>query len=342
MNQNPNQRPNQVPNQMPIQTMNRQVIANQPGQPMPNQAMRPQQNVNPMPQNRVPNQPGQPMPPNNNAQQFIKETPVSTQPKKKKKMLSKELVSIIGVILIVGILYFAYNYTLNKNLEVSTNIPVAATRILPGHRITQDDIKYIDVPASTLRTIGALTDATTILDKYVIYDTVIPEGSFFYDTALSQTNQSPDSIFENLSDEQVAITIDVDLKSTYGNSIMPGNKVDIYVKAERITKGESEYIIGPLVTNAEVLAVKDASGNDVFADHQNKLTPSAFMFAMPKDIANVMLKAQRLEATEYGVELFPIVTGQFDAEGYDTVLSQNEIKDMIENATVAIQEEINE
>ena len=257
-----------------------------PNQSMPNQAMRPQPNVNQVPQNTLPNQP---MPPTNqnNAQQFIKETSVSNKPKKKSRKISKELVSIIGVVLIVGILYFAYNYTLNKNLEVSTNIPVAATRILPGHRITEDDINYIDVPASTLRTIGALTDTQSILDKYVIYDTVIPEGSFFYDTVLSQTDQSPDSIFENLSDDQVAITIDVDLKSTYGNSIMPGNKVDIYVKAERIVKGESEYIIGPLVTNAEVLAVKDVSGNDVFADHENKLTPSAFMFAMPKEIANV-------------------------------------------------------
>lgn len=333
MNQNPNAKPNanMNPNQAP-------KPMNQGPQPIPNQPMpnKPQA----MPMN------GQ-MPPNgarpNNVQQFVKQGPNNQPAKKKKNPLSKELVTIVGVILIVGILYFSYNYTINKNLEISANIPVAATRILPGHKLTEQDIKYIDVPASTLRTIGAVTDAQQILNRYVIYDTVIPEGSFFYATVLSETNQSPDSIFENLDDDQVAITIDVDLLSTYGNSIMPGNKVDIYAKANRINKkGEVEYIIGPLVTQAEVLAVKDGSGNDVFADHQNKLTPSFFMFAMPSDIATIMQKAKLLAYSEYSVELFPVITGKFDATEYDTVLSQNEIKDMIENATVAIQEEANE
>ncbi|MBQ4634098.1 MAG: hypothetical protein IJB71_01980 [Bacilli bacterium] len=318
MNQNPNNGQNFNQSQM--------VRPNVPtGQPVQPQVPRPQ-NVQP-----------------NNAQQFIKQTPAPQAPKKKKKGLSKELVTIIGVILIVGILYFAYNYTLNKNLEITANIPVAATRIEAGEKITQEDIKYIDVPASTLRTIGAITDVNAIVNKYVLYDTNIPEGSFFYGSVLSESDESPDSIFRNLEDDEIAVTIDVDLERTYGNSIMPGNKIDIYARADRInSKGKIEYIIGPLITQAEVLAVKDASGNDVFADHQNKGTPSMFIFGMNSDIASIVFKAKRLESTEYNVELFPVVNGKFEIEEFETLLSENEIKDMIENATVAIREETNE
>lgn len=314
MNQNPNIGPNQ------------NVVPNQPNSN--NQKVLEQGRPNPV----MPNQP-------NGIQQYVNnQNQPGTQTKKKKKGLSKELVTIVGVILIVGILYFSYNYTLNKNLEISANIPVAATKIKPGHKITQDDIKYIDVPASTLRTIGALTSVESIVNKYVLYDTIIPESSFFYESVLSESDQSPDSIFEILHPDEVAVTMDVDLKSTYGNSIMPGNKIDIYVKADRQVNGKIEYIVGPLISNVAVVAVTDGNGNHVFADHENKGVPSLLMFAVKPEISTILFKAQRLGNTEYGMELFPVVNGKYNIEGYDTVLNENEIKELIENATVAIQD----
>ena len=94
--------------------------------------------------------------------------------------------------------------------------------------------------------------------------------------------------------------------------------------------------LGPLVLNAQVLAVKDSSGNNVFADHENKLMPSMFIFGMKTDIKNIIFKAQRLASTEYAVELFPVVNGNFNKSDNETLLSMNDMQDLIENATVSV------
>ncbi len=325
---NQNVTPNNIPNQ------NRPIMPNQ-GRPIANGQV---PNGQAMPLPAGPQGPNSNGPRPNNAQQFINQNGNNVQPtKKKKKVLSKELVTIIGVILIAAILYFTYNYQLNKNLEIMTNIPVASTRIKAGHRITADDIKTIDVPASTLKEINPITSIDSIVNMYVMYDTIIPEGSFFYPSVLSKTDLSPDSLFQELKEDEVAVMIDVDSNSTYGNSIMPGNYIDIYAKASRTNKnGEIEYLIGPLVLNAQVLAVKDSSGNNVFADHENKLMPSMFIFGMKTDIKNIIFKAQRLASTEYAVELFPVVNGNFNKSDNETLLSMNDMQDLIENATVSV------
>ncbi len=280
-----------------------------------------------------------PMPQNQNVGQFIKPTP--QQPvKKKKKRISKELVTIIGVILIVGIIYFAYNYQLNKDLEITNKVPTAKLKISAGQQITAEDITTIDVPASVLKETNAIMTLDQVINKYVNIDTVIPEGSFFYSSALTDEEPSPDAIFKELGENQVAVTIAVDLESTYGNSIMPGNFVDIYVRANKInSKGNIEYLIGPLVYNAKVLAVKDSSGKSVFADKDAFGVPNMFIFGMDANINTIMLKAKLLGSTEYNLELFPVVNSKFDIAENETMLSQNEIKDLIENATVKIEDE---
>ena len=61
----------------------------------------PNENLNPTNPNQMPNQGAAQV---NNVSQFIKETPKTEPVKKKKKGLSRELVTIIGVLAIVAIL----------------------------------------------------------------------------------------------------------------------------------------------------------------------------------------------------------------------------------------------
>ena len=155
MNQNPNNAVGQTaPNPNPMQST----------QPMQARPMGPE---------GVPNNVSQPNP--NNASQFIKETTPPQPVKKKKKGLSRELVTIIGVLAIAAILYFTYQYQLNKNLELKSSIPIAKVKIKAGSRITADMIEYIKVPASLLNDINVVTSVDGIIGKYVNYDTIIPE-----------------------------------------------------------------------------------------------------------------------------------------------------------------------
>jgi len=282
----------------------------------------------------------QPQVPVNNASQFIQTTQTSAPVKKKKKGLSKELVTIIGVLAIVAILYFTYNYQLNKNLEIINKVPVAREKIAAGSRITADNIEYIDVPASTLKTVKAVTNAQEIIGKYVNYDTIIPANSFFYSEALSDTDTAPNSIFKDLVEQDTAIMISVNLEKTYGNSIMPGDVVDIYADAVNTnSQGRIEYITGPLITGAKVLAVLDSSGNNMFANHENKLYPSYFVFTLNSEIIKLIRKAQKLSASQYSMELYPVVDGKtYRTDGSTTLVNQSQIVDLIENATVDIRD----
>ncbi len=313
------------------QNPNGQINPN--GQNMPNANF--QQNMG------QPAKPGQPVmgaqqPRVNNASQFISSKPATpVNHKKKKNVMSKELITILGVLAIVAILYFTYNYQLNKNLDIKTGIPVAARKIKAGARITEEDIKRIQVPESTLNEIEAVTDSKDIVGKYVNYDTIIPEKSFFFTEMLSDTDTSPNSIFKDLLESETAIMIDVNLETTYGNTIMPGDKVDIYADAIAPTKnGKSEYIIGPLVTGATVLAVLDSAGNNVFADHENKLTPAYFIFTLDSKIIDLIRNAQKLRASEYNMDIYPVVNGMtYKNQDVSAAINQGPIVDLINSAT---------
>ena len=68
------------------------------------------------------------------------------------------------------------------------------------------------------------------------------------------------------------------MESTYGNSIFPGNMIDIYMK---VGDGTDERImLGKLIENVEVLAVKDSSGRAVFEDTSEERTPSMLIFGL--------------------------------------------------------------
>lgn len=320
-----NQNPNQVNGGQNVNPQQPAV-----GNATPN--VQPQNNVN-----FVPN--SNPQPKVNNAGQFVKQTAPVAPVKKKKKFMSRELITIIGVLAIVAILYFTYNYQLNKNLEIVSSVPVAKEKIKAGTRITDEQIEYIDVPASTLKTVNAVTDAQQIIGKYVNYDTIIPAHSLFYSDALSATDNAPNSIFKDLVEQDAAIMISVDLESTYGNSIMPGDVVDIYVDAQNVTKkGNREYITGPLVTGAKVLAVLDANGDNVFANHENKLYPAHFVFTLESNIIKLIRKAQKLAGSEYAMTIYPVVDGKTYKGNAATQVNESQIVDLIENATVEIKD----
>lgn len=316
----------------PINPSAQPNVSSPQGQPVPNGA--------PAQPQTMPNG-GVAQPKVNNASQFIKETNKPQAPAKKKKgVMSRELVTIIGVLAIVAILYFTYNYQLNKNLEIISSVPVAKEKIKAGTKITEEQIEYIDVPAATLSTVKAITSAQNIIGKYVNYDTIIPANSLFYEEALSATNTAPNSIFKDLLEQETAIMISVDLESTYGNSIMPGDIVDIYVDAQTTGKdNKTEYITGPLVTGAKVLAVLDYEGNNVFADHENKLSPSYFVFTLDSNIIQIIRKAQKLQASEYGIVMYPVVDGKTYKGKESTAVNRSSIVDLIESATIDVKKD---
>lgn len=248
----------------------------------------------------------------------------------KRFIRNKNTVTILGVVAIVGILFFGYRYQINKSVNPIAGIPVAAETIQPRTKITSDMVDTIQVAPIVLQTNVYRTTAA-VVGKYSNYNTIIPEGSLFYTEALVTEDELPDSALVELEDGQVAYNFPVTMTSSYGNSIYPGNKIDIYMKA---VNEEGTLMVGKLIENVKVLAVKDSQGKHVFENSETARVPAFLIFGLEPELNILLRKASYMNT--FSVELFPVpygVNGGEEIEGA-TVVSSQTLKDFINANTV--------
>ena len=246
----------------------------------------------------------------------------------KKFFTNKNVVTVIGIIVILGLLYWGYNSTINSQVK-PVKIPVATTTIQPRTLITDDMIEFIEVPSISVSSNVERIKAN-IVGKYTAINTVIPAGSMFYNDVLIEQDQLPDSAFTAVKDGERPYNLAVTTATTYGNSIFPGNKIDVFMKA---TAENGQVMVGRLLAQVEVLAVKDSLGQNVFEDTSEQRAPAVLLFGVPEDVFVLLKKTEYLKS--FGVELFPVpYGGTVPIEG-DLVVDRQELVDFIESHTVS-------
>lgn len=251
----------------------------------------------------------------------------------KRFFMNKNTVTILGVIVIVGLLYFGYSTQINTQVK-PMSVPVAAKTIQPRTLITEDMIEYVDMPRAAI-TDGVVTASRLIVGQYSNYNTVIPKGSMFFDSALVTADEMPDSAFVDVKEGDIPYQFSVNIETTYGNSIFPGNKIDIYMKA---INDQGQIMVGKLLENVEVLAVKDSSGNHVFENTEANRTPAYLIFGVSDEIHLLLRKAEYLYS--YSVELFPVPHGGTVQSTGETKVSTQYLKDFINANTVNLPTEV--
>lgn len=245
----------------------------------------------------------------------------------KRFFMNKNTITILGVIVIVGLLYFGYTSTINTQVKPQ-RIPVASKEIQPRTLITEDMIEYIEVPAAAI-TKGVVTASRLIVGQYSNYNTVIPKGSMFFSSTLVTADEMPDSSFVDVKEGDIPYQFSVNMETTYGNSIFPGNKIDIYMKA---IDDQGKVMVGKLLENVEVLAVKDSSGKHVFENTAESRTPAYLIFGVSDEIHLLLRKSEYLYS--YSVELFPVPHGGTIQSTGETKVSTQYLKDFINANTV--------
>ena len=209
--------------------------------------------------------------------------------KKLKQILSnRNTVTFIGVILIVVVLYVFYNWRVNTAIS-PIRVPYAIQEIGPRTKITNDMIGYVDITQGSIKG-DVLTNANTqILGMYTNVNCLIPAGSLFYKSSIVREEELPDAFLINLKEGDVAYNFDVSMKTTYGNSMYPGNYVDVYFRYEDDGGNKN---IGKLVENVEILAVKDSAGRAVFETTTEERSPAQIIFGVNEDIHYLLRKAE--------------------------------------------------
>jgi hypothetical protein len=198
-------------------------------------------------------------------------------------------------------------------------------------------VGYTNIPPAMMMG-NIISKGSNVIGKWSNYNTMIPKGSLFFEDSVVEASQLPDSAFINIPEGYTAYNLTVNTESTYGNSIFPGNYIDLYFKA---LNADGKIIVGKLVSNIKVLAVKDKNGNHVFENSQDAKTPSIIIFAVPEEMHIMLRKASYLSNVKtVSAELIPVPsTESYSTEPGSITLSSQYLKSFIEVNTGFINEE---
>lgn len=262
----------------------------------------------------------------------------------KKMIVNKTTVTVLGLIICIAIIFVCYNKRVNDSIQPIT-VPYAKVRIAPGTQITSKMVGTTQVPPSMLEG-DVLQSVAQVIDKYSNADTVIPEGSLFYDRTVVEKDELPANIILDYPDGYVLYNMKVNTETTYGNIVYPGNYIDIYLKVEtrditgqnnnaNNTETPDKILYGKLLSHVKVLSVKDSAGRPVFKDKTNEresTEPEMVIFAIPREYYILLSKASFLR--NYSSTLVPVPTNEAMKEEQEEVeMSSETLKTWINNIT---------
>jgi Flp pilus assembly protein CpaB len=206
---------------------------------------------------------------------------------------NKNTVTILVVFAGIFMLYMVYNWRVQKATE-QIKIPYAKNTLASRHLITSEDIGYIEVSGSVvakmknvIRTSGAL------IGKEITYGNAVQQNSFFFksDVTDSKTNKKNSSILSNLESGYTPVYVEVDLHTTYGNAIYPGNYIDLWFEG---TNENYDKIYGKFITSIKVLDVIDRDVKSVFETSAEARKPKELVFAVPNEMYPILYNAGKI------------------------------------------------
>lgn len=250
----------------------------------------------------------------------------------KRFLSNKNTVTIIGVIAGILVLYIGYNWRV-KQATSPVTVPYAKVELDSRHVITSEDIGYMEVSSEVVKkSPNLIKSANQLIGKQIQYGNSIPQNGFFYSNQIVDSASTPDYAISNIKDGYTVFNLNVDINTTYGNSIYPGNYIDLYFKGIDDTR---KIIFGKLIESIEVLDVRDSQGQHVFETSSESRVPAVLVFAVPDDMFSLLKKAQYISGSS--VEIIPVPRNKsYSANPGETMVSSVYIRDFILSKSVAL------
>lgn len=259
----------------------------------------------------------------------------------KKFITNKNTITIIAILGSLFLLYWAYN----KRISVATQpvaVPYAISEIGPNTEITNDMISTKKVPGGIVGDC-VVKNVSDIVGKYVSNDAVIPAGSVFYicENTKSETKSTikswenlKHSVYADIPDGNTIVALPVSLESTYGNSIFPGNYIDLYYQDTNV---DGKLMLQKFIESIKVLAVTDANGDNIFETNTVLNEPAYLIFSVSEDMHLLLRKASYLSGT-----IFPVPRNkEYSNNPKPTKIVCSYIKDYILEQTVDVKSKDN-
>ena len=235
---------------------------------------------------------------------------------------NKTTVTILGVVLGLGVLVGFYIYRVNKEVN-PTRVPVAKREILATEEITKDDIEYVKVRKKFFKKADVYQTTTDLIGKYVATGTSIPKGGMFYTSQVVEKKELPNAIFDEIPEGYTIYQLKVNETTTYANSIYPRDRIDLWLK----TTQDGMLVFGEFISNIEVLAVRDKSGQNVF-DVTSGRQPAWLLFAVKTDMYRYLKLAENIP----GMNIIPVPKNNLvNPDIGSTEYSSQELIDLIDS-----------
>lgn len=244
----------------------------------------------------------------------------------KRTLQNKDTITFLGIVALIFALFMAYTIRVNTQIKPVT-VPYANTTIMAGSKISAEMVSFREVPASMIGS-GVIRTKEAIVGKYASGQTVIPSGSLFYEQAIVAEEEAAISTELSFPDKFKKFTTTTSVDLTYGNSIVPGNYVDIWmiVKPELKT---NKVLIGKLISNVKIISVRDSTGTSVFQNLDEQLTPAILNFALPSDCFDLLTAAQKISSSfNPQIKYVPTNEGLKDEPG-DTEIASEILRDWV-------------
>lgn len=265
--------------------------------------------------------------------------------KLKRMLKSKGFVTGVCAVAAVAVLLVGYNIRINS-VTKPVELPVAKYTIDPKTKITDDMIEYKKIPKGALSS-DYYSSKTQIINKYSNINAMIPKGSMFFTELLVNREELPDTALYDLKEGETLYYLTVNMLTSYTNSIMPNNYIDIYIS----TKENDKALVGKLLQDVKILAVKTADGKNVFEGGDESRTPYVILFALKEENHLLLRKINAInnysisdESGKYArIEIIPIPTNVSITnrdEEIETTISSQYLKDYILNMAAELPEEI--
>ena len=256
----------------------------------------------------------------------------------KKLLGNKNVVTLLGMIVIVVVLYIFYIWRVRSAVNFQ-KVVMATKNIDRMVEIDKSMYTVEEIPEKAL--IGnVIYDEGQLAGKFSGVNSYIPIGSFFYyssSTSVGNVVSKYDLpiafLFEfDLDKDVIAYNYQVNNTTSYSNSLIPGNCMDIYLRiAKESDSRDTKYTFGKLVENVKILSVKDGSGRNVFTNTNETRTPSMIIFGVDTETNKYLRTAETLDSL---VEIIVVPTNVnlFD-EGtdFEAQMTTQELKDYLDD-----------
>ena len=214
---------------------------------------------------------------------------------------NKNVVTIFGIALCIGILVIGYFIRVNNSVS-TTSIPFAKKELTARSIISESDIGNVRISQNYLTTSGnVITSAREVNGKAVAYYSNIPAGSLFYTTSIMNPDELPNASFKDIGEGNTIYNLEVNNDTTYSNSIRAGDYIDLYLYADDPFTQEN-IVFGCFIESIRVLGVKDSSGKNIVKNGSDYGSPSELLFAVDDEYYLLLKDAEFL-----GIKVIPVL-----------------------------------